>query len=147
MKFGGVEWDIMQTSCGIDNVQTIRVNIRRNYNRKVLKVTRMLERDILSINHNIYSWVKIADLWCSCLCAVLADGRFGEEELAAQVFWCDDRTVDDCDGFYACEDQVLDYFCCEAAEVDEEDGGIADLFLGLDAPKADLTVVERDLVW
>lgn len=94
----------------------------------------MLERDILSINHDIDSRVQVADLWCSCLCAVLADGRFGKEELAAQIFWCDDRAVDNCDGFYAGKNEVLGYFGCEATEVDEQDVGIAYLFLGLDAP-------------
>ena len=59
----------------------------------------------------------------------------------------DSWVVDDGDGFYAGEDQVLGYLGCEAAEVDEEDGGVADLLLGLDAPEADLTVVQGDLVW
>lgn len=124
----------MQTSRGVDDVQTIRVNIRRNHNREFLKITRVLQRDVLRIHHNINAWVQVADLWCSCLCAILADRRFGQEELATEIFWGDDGAVDDGDGFYACEDKVLGYFGCEAAQVDEEDGSVADLFLGLDTP-------------
>lgn len=55
--------------------------------------------------------------------------------------------VENCDGLDAGENEVLGDLGCEAAEVDEEDVCVADLFLGLDSPEANLAIVEGDLIW
>jgi len=67
--------------------------------------------------------------------------------LCAQVILGDEFVVDDCEGMDASEDEVFGYFVCEGFHCDEEDVGIADLFLGLDTPESDLTVVECDFIW
>ena len=92
------------------------------------------------------AWVELADLGRSCFGAVLAHVGVGEEELGAQVIFGDGLVVSDGDGADACENQVLCDLVGEGFEADEEDVGGAYLLLGLDAPEADLTVVEGDFV-
>lgn len=55
--------------------------------------------------------------------------------------------VDDREGVDSGEHEVLSDFVAEGADGDEEDVGVADFFLGLHAPEADLSVVEGDFVW
>jgi hypothetical protein len=50
------------------------------------------------------------------------------------------------DGAYASEDKVLRDFVGKGLDRDEQDVGGADLLLRLDAPEADLAIVEGDFI-
>ena len=54
--------------------------------------------------------------------------------------------VDDCEGMDACENKVLGDFVGECLHSYEENVGVADFFLSLYAPEADLAVVESDFI-
>lgn len=90
---------------------------------------------------------------------VLAYVGIRDEELRAQVFFCDGLMIGQCDGCDAGEDQVFGDFVGEGSDGDEEDVCGADparaleaghwgteaassLLLGLHSPQADLAVIE-----
>lgn len=93
---------------------------------------------------------------------VLAYVGLADEELRAQILFGDGLVVGKGDGAYASQDQVLGDLVGEGLDRHEEDVCIADPVplaeagrvgavcapvLGLETPKADLSVVKGDLVW
>jgi len=66
--------------------------------------------------------------------------------LRAQIIFGHHFVVGERDGAYASEDKVLRDFVGKGLDRDEQDVGGADLLLRLDAPEADLAIVEGDFI-
>lgn len=92
------------------------------------------------------AWIELLDLGPCSFGTVLAYIGVADEEGRAQVFFRDIFVVGEGDGANAGEDEVLCDFVCEGFDGDKEDVCGANLLLGLDAPEADLAVIEGDFV-
>ena len=90
--------------------------------------------------------VELLHLRQRCFCAVLAYVGVANKELRAQIIFGHDFVVGERDGAYAGEDEVLRDFVGKGFDRDEQDVGGADLLLRLDAPEADLAIVEGDFI-
>lgn len=70
-----------------------------------------------------------------------ANVRFRDEKLCAEIIVCDRLIVDQGDGAYAGQDKVLCNLISETFHSDKQYAGVPNLFLALDTPKSDLSVI------
>lgn len=109
-----------------------------------VKVGVLLVTDIISEHVDFDSWVELLDLGRSCLCTlwgvsvgpvysvgemstyIRAYMSISEEELGAQVFFCDDFMVGQCNRADASENEILRNFVGKGFDGDEKDVGCAD---------------------